>query len=195
MIIRGDIELATAVAVTAHEAGHALQRMQNPDQSEADYYSLSGAVREAEAYTFEVALARKIGEYAGVETAVFPSGYNWAAYLDAWRESLRASREDTTQIHDRGRLIMWLAVLNDPELSDLRAELEKNNHLSGDSAFRLYHKLLSLKPSEIESYMESIELSLSDNLDFIFGRVNKRVGFAPLFPGLVLNVPTLVIAP
>ena len=196
LIIRADKPLDTATAVTAHEAGHALQRILNPVQSKANRDSLIGAMREAEAYTFEVALARKIGEYTSVETARAPSGYDWGTYLGDWRQSMSESVNALTMEHHRGLLIMWQAVLNDPDLAHLREELERNGHVSADSMMDMYRKFAILTPAEIEPYIESITIEpLSDDLNVIFGTVYKRTGFSINFPNLVLNVPSLFVSP
>lgn len=196
LIMRADRPLDSATATTAHEAGHALQRLLNPVQSKGPRESLIGALREAEAYSFEVALARKIGEYAGVEIARLPTGYRWRAYIDQRREAFKESVDDLTQEHDRGRLIMWLAVLNDPELADLREELDRDGFLSADSVYRMFLRFTSLTPSEVEPYIESITPErLGDDLNYFSGVVNKRAGYVIEFPHLVLNVPTLAISP
>ena len=196
LIMRADRPLDSATATTAHEAGHALQRLVNPAQSKSNRDSLIGAIREAQAYTFEVALTRKIGEYVGVEVARWPSGYDWAPYLDQWRQSMTESIDDLSQEHVRGQLVMWQAVLNDPDLAHLREDLTRDGHVSADSMMDMYHKFVKLTPSEVEPYIESITVeSLSDDLNFIFGTVYKRTGFSIRFPELVLNVPTLVISP
>ncbi len=198
LIMRGDEPQNAATATTAHEAGHALQRLLNPVQSKSySRDSLIGAMGEAQAYTFEVALIRKIGEYAGVETFKWPDGYRWDGYLAQWREGLRASVDDLTQEHDRGRLMMWQAVLRDPQLAHLREELERSGHVSADSMLDMYYRFVNLTPSEIEPYIESISGDvLSDDLNFIFGSINRRVNFGGIeFADLTLNVPTLVISP
>ena len=196
LVMRADRPLDSATATTAHEAGHALQRLLNPVQSKESRDSLIGALREAEAYAFEVALARKIGEYADVETARLPTGYRWRAYLDQWRENFKESVDDLTQEHDRGRLIMWLAVLHDPELEDLREELERDGYLSADSVYRMFLRFTRLTPSEVEPYVNSITPErLGDDLNYFSGTVNKRAGYVIEFPDLVLNVPTLAISP
>ena len=197
LIMRANSAFNESIAVTAHEAGHALQRLINPVQSKSPRHSLIGALREAEAYTFEVALVRKIGEYVDVETARWPSGnYNWGEYLAQWRQVLEESVEDPTREHARGLLLMWQAVLHDPDLAHLRAELRRNGHVSADSLMDMYHRFVSLTPSEVDPYIESITVeSLSDDLNFILSTVLKRTGFSIDFPELVLNVPTLVTSP
>ena len=196
LIMRGDNPVDAATAVTAHEAGHAIQRVWNPVQSKAPRDSLIGAFREAEAYAFEVALTRKIGEFAHVETARWPSGYAFARYLDDWREGLRQSVDDPSQEHDRGRLLIWQAVLHDPEQAALKEELFRDGQVSGDSMYDLFLKFVAMTSSEIEAYVESISShNLSDDLNIIFGTVNKRTNHSVDFPELTLNVPTLVISP
>ena len=196
LIMRGDLIVDEATSTTAHEAGHALQRLLNPVQSKTARESLIGAFREAEAYTFQVALIRKVGEYTGIETARWPSGYSYDAYLNSLREAFRDSVADLTEEHDRGRLIMWQAVLNDPELAHLKAELSQNGHVSADSLMDMFHKFVRLTPREIEPYIESItSKSLSNDLNRIIGTVNKRIGHSVEFENLVFNVPVLVTAP
>ena len=196
LVMRANRPLDSATATTAHEAGHALQRLLNPVQNKGPRESLIGALREAEAYAFEVALARKIGEYADVETARLPTGYRWRGYLDQWRENFKESVDDLTMEHDRGRLIIWQAALHDPELADMREELESDGYLSADSVYRMFLRFARLTPSEVEPYIESITPErLGDDLNYIIGTVNKRAGYVIEFPDLVLNVPTLAISP
>ena len=123
LIIRGDQPVSGAISTVAHEAGHARQAMANPVQTKAEIGSNLDAIQEAEAFAFEVALTRKIGEYTRVNTSVFPDLPGIRSFIDNFREFLRTSLDDRSRVHDRGRLIMWLAVLHDPELADQKAEL------------------------------------------------------------------------
>lgn len=196
LVMAGDKPQNSAFGTTAHEAGHALQRLLNPTQSKAYNDSLIGALREAQAYTFEVALIRKIGEYAEVETAQAPGTY-WDSFL-AWdRNSMRDATTDLSEEHARGRLIMWQAVLHDPDLAHLRSELERNGKLSADSLLEMYYKFVSLTPSEVEPYNEfiSTQAPLSDDLNYFAGVVKKRTGFAIEYPDLVLNALILLTSP
>ena len=198
LVMTGEEPQNAALAVTAHEAGHALQRLLNPAQSKVRRDSLIGALREAQAYAFEVALIRKIGEYAEVETAQAPSGYRWDLYLAERRDDMRNSTKDLSQEHARGRLIMWQAVLHDPDLARLRRELERNGRLSSDSLMEMYYKFVSLTPSEIEPYIESISTKapLSDDLNYFAGAVRKRTDKTGIeYPDLVLNTLVLLTSP
>ena len=198
LVMRGYEPQNSALAVTAHEAGHALQRLLNPAQSKVRRDSLIGALREAQAYAFEVALIRKIGEYAEVETAQAPAGYRWDLYLAERRDAMRNSTQDLAQEHARGRLIMWQAVLHDPDLARLRRELERNGRLSSDSLMEMYYKFVRLTPSEIEPYIESISTKapLSDDLNYFAGAVRKRTDKTGIeYPDLVLNTLVLLTSP
>ena len=198
LVMSGEKEQNAALTITAHEAGHALQRLLNPAQSKTRRDSLIGALREAEAFTFQVALIRKIGEYAEVETAHAPTGYRWDFYLAQRRDAMRNATQDLSEEHNRGRLLMWQAVLNDPELAHLRRELARNNRLSADSLMEMYYKFVSLTPSEIEPYIESISTKapLSDVLNFFAGVVRKRTDKEGIeYPDLVLNSIDLLISP
>ena len=199
LIMRGHRPVARALAVTAHEAGHALHRLLNPAQTKSPPESVGGALWEAQAYSFEVAFMRKIGEYTGIETARYPSGHNWTGYREVWRDLFVRARDDPSEPHARGRLFMWLALLNDPELIHLKHELERDGQLSGSSLYEMYLRFAMLTPSEVEPYIESITPDTgeewSDVLNYIFATVASRTSHSLEFPDLTLNTPTLVICP
>ena len=197
LVMRGYEPQNSATATTAHEAGHALLILLNPAQSKAPDDSLADAMIEAQAFSFEVALLRKIGEYVGVEVSKAPTGYRWDAYLSAVSDGLRESVSDLSREHDRGKLIIWQAVLNDPDLSRLRRELAQDGRLSAESLLEMYYKFVRLTPSEVEPYIESISSgNLSDDLNFMRGTVLKRVGASGIeYPDLVLNNLDLLILP
>ncbi|MDP6511839.1 MAG: PQQ-binding-like beta-propeller repeat protein [SAR202 cluster bacterium] len=195
LIIRGDQLVSSTVATVSHEAGHARQRIANPVQSKAIPGANLDALQEAEAFAFEVAVARKIGEYTGVATSVFPDFPGIRAYVDGWREFVRESLDDPSEIHNRGRLFMWLAVLHDPALTDLKTELIDNSTLSADSMLKLHNRLTQLAPSEVDPYVESITGSVSDDLNFILGTIDKRIGHFVQYVELSLNVPELTLSP
>ena len=198
LVMAGDKPQNSALGTTAHEAGHALQSLLNPAQDKASLDSLIGALREAQAFTLQVALIRKIGEYAEVETAKAPTGYRWDPFLAGARDDMRNAVDDLSQEHARGRLLMWQAVLRDPELAHLKRELERDGKLSADSLMEMYYKFVSLTPSEAEPYIESISTKapLSDDLNYFAGVVRKRTDFGGIeYPDLVLNNLDLLTSP
>ena len=198
LVMTGDRPQNEALVTVAHEAGHALQQLLNPTQGKAVGESLIGALWEAEAFAFQVALIRKIGEYAEVETVRAPPGYRWDLYLAELRDSLRNSTQDLSEQHARGHLIMWQAVLHDPDLAHLRRELERNGSLSADSLMEIYYKFVGLALPDIEPYIESIsdKAPLSDDLNYFAGVVRKRTDWGGIeYADLVLNAPILLTSP
>ena len=195
LIIRGDQPVSGAISTVAHEAGHARQAIVNPVQGKAEPGSNLDALQEAEAYAFEVALTRKLGEHAGVDTSVFPDLPTIRTFVGNFREFLRVSLDDRAQVHNRGLLFLWLAVLHDPELSHLKAALMNGETLSPEAMLELHDRLIRITPGEADSYVESITVSLSDDLNFIFGTIDRRIGYQVDFTGLVENVPELILTP
>ncbi len=191
LIIRGNQPVSAAMSTVSHEAGHARQAIANPPQSKATPGSHLDALQEAEAYAFEIALARKIGEYTGIRTSVFPEQSGLRSYIDNWREDVRESLTDQNKIHKRAQLILWLAVLHDPDLVDLKTQLLEAGSLSADSMLALHNRLLRLVPSEAEAYVDSLVGSLgelSGDLNFILGTIDGRIGHPVEFPELVLTL-------
>ncbi|MDP6421802.1 MAG: PQQ-binding-like beta-propeller repeat protein [SAR202 cluster bacterium] len=199
LIIRGNQPVSAAMSTVSHEAGHARQAIANPPQSKATPGSHLDALQEAEAYAFEVALARKIGEYTGIRTSVFPEHSGLRLYIDNWREDVRESLTDPNEIHKRAQLILWLAVLHDPELVVLKTELLDVGSLSADSMLALHDRLLRIAPSEAEDYVDGLTGAspgeLSGDLNFILGTIDGRIGHSVQFPEFLLNVPVLTLSP
>ena len=79
---------------------------------------------EAIAMVFEAANFRILAEHTGVETSALPEGwYIPDSYIDSILISvatLSSSEVYGPEAYDRGRLLIWTAVLKDPELSHLR---------------------------------------------------------------------------
>ena len=90
---------------------------------------------------------------------------------------------------------MWLAVLHDPELAGQKAELMGKRTLSPESMLALHNRLIRITPGEAHAYVEALTGSLSDDLNFIFGTIDRRIGYQVQFPELALNVPDLTLSP
>ena len=201
LVMRGYEPQNAALAATAHEAGHALQGILNPAQGKgpnAPNADIIQAMQEAEAYAFEVALIRKIGEYVGVETAKAPPGYRWGEYIYQLGREFTRAESDPKSPHTRGRLITWRAVMHDPRLEHLREEVRGRGRLSADSLMEMYHRFVSLAPSEIAPYVESIssQAPLADDLRFITRILERRVSAGEVeYPDLVLNSLVLLTSP
>ena len=93
LIIRGDRPISDVILTLAHEAGHTRQKITNPTQSEAGNDTNIGAIREAEAYAFEVALVRALGEYTRLNVSRFPDIPAVRSFLDDWAVFIREKRQ------------------------------------------------------------------------------------------------------
>ncbi len=194
VVVRGEFPLRWAIRASAHEVGHALQRLLNPAQMRAQG-PLAGALWEAQAGSLEGAIFRTIGEYAGIDAVAF-SNDRWARReIDDLRTRMRNSlRENPQGPSDRSSLIIWQAILNDPDLVHLRAELEENGKLSGSSYFELYTKLAMIPPSQVTSYIESITPdSVSSDLNYITSVLIKRIGRKPHPSFIALSEASLLL--
>jgi hypothetical protein len=195
LIVRGNQPVSGALATVAHEAGHARQAMANPVQDKGAFGSDLDALQEAEAYAFEVALTRKIGEYTGVNTTVFQDLPGIRADIGAFREFLSASLDETAQYHNRGLLFLWLAALHDPELAHLRVALTNGETLSSEAMLELHDRLIGFTPTEAEAYLVDLTQSVPEDLAFILATIDSRFGDQVEYSGLVDNVPELILAP
>ena len=70
--------------------------------------------------------------------------------------ALSSSEVYGQEVYDRGRLLIWTAVLRDPELSHLRREFETNSRLSGSSLYEVFLKFVNMGGDEISSYIDSV---------------------------------------
>ena len=153
LVVDGSKPSQSVIGSIAHEAGHARQRTRNPGQS-GPRDSNIGALREAEAQAFSAALVRTLGEYTGINATFLPLGiYDLEAWVKDWVSSVLADSADLTEEHQRGRGLLWGAVLIDPDLVELKAELVENRILSGDSMLTLHDHLVSIQRDEADAYV------------------------------------------
>ena len=155
LIIKGSEPAHSVVSSIGHEAGHARQSSRNPGQR-GPRDSNVGALREAQAFAFEAAVIRKLGEYTGVNATIIPSQYNVVQWISNWMSRLQGDLHDVTEQHQRGRALLWSAVLNDPALVDLKSELERNGLLTADSLLLLHDHLVGIGRDEADDYVAGL---------------------------------------
>ncbi|MBM3933322.1 MAG: hypothetical protein FJ319_03320 [SAR202 cluster bacterium] len=194
LVVNGDATQASVLASLAHESGHARQRIRNPVQDKSLRETAAGAIREAEAYAFEAALIRRLGEYSGVNATLIPTDSTASQVFDTWRAIWRSSLEDPSQEHARGIIILWLAVLNDPLLADAKAELIARDTLSPETILTVHDRLIRLAPNEAEGYLASISASVNDDFNLIGGILERRKGDVPL-SGFVVQAVDVFATP
>ena len=94
--------------------------------------------------------------------------------------------------------LTWMAVLRDPRLKRPRDDLRRGRGLSTDSLMDAYRGFVSLAPSEIAPYVESVssQAPLADDLRFMPQTLQSRVGAREAeYPDLALNSLVLVTSP
>ena len=155
LIIKGSEPAQSVVGFIGHEAGHARQMSRNPGQR-GPRDSNVGALHEAQAFAFEAAVIRKLGEYTGVNAAIIPSQHNVVQRISNWMSKLQGDLHDVTEQHQRGSALLWSAVLNDPALADLRSELERNGLLAADSLLLLHDHLVGIERDEADDYVAGL---------------------------------------
>ena len=178
LIVNGNKRPPSVIASLGHELGHARQRMINPVQTKFERDSNLEAILEAEAFAFEAALVRKLGEYGGENVTVIPAE-SAASQVRHFILTLREAANDLSEPHERGRLFLWLAVFRDPLLTDLKEELLEENILSPESLLRLYDRLVRLPPAEVDAYIESIMIGFPGDQDRMRRTLLNRKGDVP----------------
>ena len=154
LVIKGSGFAHRVIESIGHEAGHARQRSRHPGQSRAPRDSNVGALHEAQAFAFGAATMRQLSEYTGVNATVIP---NYASqWMSSQVASIIADIHNVEKEHNRGRCLLWSAVLNDPDLSDLKAELARNGMLTADGLLHLHDHLVSISPDRADDYVASL---------------------------------------
>ena len=184
-VVNGDTSPGTVLTSLAHEAGHALQRINNPAQNPHSRDSNVGAIREAQAYAFEAALIRALGDQANVNVSNLPISRETDAYVDRWRTRWTDKKDDLAFEHERGFLILWLAALADSSVGGAAEQIASQNRIV-DSAtlFDLHRSLVAVEPRDAASYIDSLFENLNDSLNIISGTISIRATQFPS-PGSV----------
>jgi hypothetical protein len=146
--------VADVIGSLAHELGHMRQVLLNPDQDDGAYESYQRkAVQEAQAQQFERAFWLGLESFTGLTMLAYP---DYQGFRDLVADTFDSWYADPNQEeHFLGYLVQWLAVLDDPNLADLKQELVAQNRLEFSTSLRLYDYLVGLSPESIEGYVNS----------------------------------------
>ena len=142
-----------------------------------------------------MALVRVLGEYTGANVSRFPDWPGVRSFIDRWTVSLRENVDDLTQEHDRGNLFLWLAVLTDPSLLELKRELEINWILSSESLLRVHSRLIALPPLLIDAYVGDLLEGHRDLDNVIRGSISRRLNTSVPLEGFIEHNLRTVIVP
>ena len=108
--------------------------------------------------------------------------------------SLRENIDDLTQEHDRGNHLLWLAVLNDANLIELKKEMEINWILSSKSLFRVHSRLVAMPALVIDSYVVDLFEGSRDMDNVIRGSISRRLDSSVPVEGFIgYNLRTVIV--
>ncbi|MBI4336549.1 MAG: hypothetical protein HY683_01770 [Chloroflexi bacterium] len=157
IVINGDLPPAEVLAVLAHELGHFRQALANPALGQADSLDLR-ALREALAFLHEAVFLRTLEELTGRSLTAYPRIEGYQRYIQEVLAGYRAGAERSD--HDRGRLLLWLALLSDSNLRSFRTTLFIQGHLPPTSGRQVFAYLLGIRPQEVDAYVANLFRSL-----------------------------------
>ena len=117
------------LATLAHELGHFRQSILNPElENQGDTASLDiQALREAQAYTYQVYFLRVLEQLTGRGLFLYPKLEGYERFVEQRLDTLMAEAQSSE--HSRGQLLVWLSLLTDPELRPTRNVLLINRSI------------------------------------------------------------------
>lgn len=195
LIVRGNESLPLVLLALAHESGHARQRVLNPEQVAAGLDTNTGAIREAEAFAFEVALVRVLGEATGLNVSRLPDRQEIRSFIDDWIAYTREDVYDLSEEHNRGLLLLWMAVLKDPTLEALGRELRANSILSPESLFLVHQRLVKLPAGLVEDYAAALLVDVRNYHNTLTSKLSKRLSRSIPFEGFIKYDLTPALVP
>lgn len=159
----------------AHELGHFRQSITNPKLDSITQSLDILAFREAQAYIHQVLFIRTLGALTGRDLLSYPKldGFEW--FIDRGIEQFIYGSDSNE--HDRGRLLLWLAVLTDPKLGNARNVLLSNKYLTPTAAKEVFFYFLSFRPDKISSYVTTQVVSKNTYEKPIQEMSNSRLSF------------------
>ena len=154
-----------ALRIYFHELGHALQDLENPDQTNSAHTANLRGLFEAQAQIFEAAALRTIENYLAIDLMRFPDAdvmRNKVQFILDNSRSLIGSAE-----HVLGLNMLWHEVLADTSRLNLDDELRANKRLSGSSAKALYYYLVSIDSGDVTAWATIILSDASRANEFV----------------------------
>ncbi len=188
VLLQGEGPTAQVLRGVAHEAGHIREVIfKEKERYEPDLIckDILYGFSEGIARQFESTIMRKIQEYIDINLLEFvDSGTNRSYIENKLKLDENRGREKITY------LISWLAILDDPELKDLKRELETNKMLSVEQLLKLNDYFISIperdrcdyindRLSKLNMYLPRIhEIAKSRLIPDMYGKdgLNPRAG-------------------
>ena len=179
MPIDAENEFSKVLGIMAHEAGHGRHRIVNNEPfgfQGADGTLEGKTVKEAVAMAFGTAIIRTIGDYTNIEARNKPTKYRTVTIFNSLWQRWLANVDSFDKPHDRARVLLWISILKDPNLSDIKLEIEKGNHLSPESLLKLTDYLGYMTQREANEYAKKhlITENLNELKTFIQEKITSR---------------------
>lgn len=178
VVVDAERSLADVIGTLAHELGHMRQGFLSSAQDATDSYYRK-AIQEAQAQQFERAFWLKLEAFTGLTLLEYPDYQGFRDLVDSRFDSWFADLSQNE--HSLGYLLQWLAVLDDPNLADLKQELTARGQLGVESSLELYSYLVGLAPDSIQAYVTSRIQALPIYAEAIKATARGRLVFG-LYP-------------
>ena len=195
MIVNGEYRFAEVFSFIAHESGHAIHRIRNPIAFQKTSQE-SRALLESVAYLYQASLLRTIGDYTGYNARNLPSLYPAVTNFDIKWKYWVDGINDTEEEHARGQALLWLAILEDPELKQYKEEIQTSITLSADSLIEIANHLILKSRSDSTTYVKNLLNleNLNTHKEFIRSKIVIRNTSEPI-DGLLRDDITAVYIP
>jgi hypothetical protein len=161
------------VGTLVHELGHVHQDLAASDHMQVRRNLYVDAAREAGAQQFERAFWLAIEEFSGQSLLKYADTTDMRDFIDfQFAYWVRNAEQDE---HNLGYLLTWIAVLNDPELKQVKSRLMRDCRLDSADSLRLFEHLSSLDQSSIYLYVTEQMGGLHDTLETAKSLVRDRL--------------------
>jgi hypothetical protein len=157
IVVKGDRSPMQVLSTIAHELGHFRQSSTNPDLDNRANINVL-ALREAQAYAHQVLFFRTLEGLTGLDLLLYPELPGYETYIETQLVDLR--QNSATNEHARGQLVLWLALLADPNLRQERTILLNNLSIPADTAEDLFNYLVEFSPGEARLYVAVLMRSI-----------------------------------
>ena len=172
IVIRGDKTPMDVLSTISHELGHYRQALVNSSLNDQPNLNIV-ALREAQAYAHQVVFFRTLESLTGLDLLLYPKLPGYERFVQMRVGDLR-NRAETSE-HARGRLILWLAILSDPELRQQRTVLLNNRATPAQTARELFDYLVGFSPGQARLYVTRIMQNASAQINAIESLVTARL--------------------
>ena len=158
IVVRSDRPPMQLLAALAHELGHFHQSVDSPELNAFPPFLDFRALQEAQAYAYQTYYFKDLELMTGRDLLLYPKLEGYEQFIEERIDTL--VRDVDVSEHARGRLLVWLAVLTDPELRSIRNVLLTQRALTAEAALELYTYLLNIPPQDVIPYVNERMKSL-----------------------------------